>query len=78
MYKVRYLVQVNDGCQWGKDEGWPTLKEAKKEMNQLIKDDKRILKEDGCDGPLGITYRIVKETETDKVVYTEDILEKEV
>ena len=59
---VRYLVQTNDGCQWGRDEGWPTLKQAKKELKELVEEDKRIAKEDGHEGPLGMAYMIVKET----------------
>ena len=63
---TRYKIEVNDGCSWGKDEGYKTLKEAKKELKEIIKEDK----EYGC---AGMTYTIIKEVETENEICYEEV-----
>ena len=68
--RTYYYIEVNDGVQWSKD--LKTLKQAKKELNEIIQEDKL---EFGC----GVgTYRIVKCVETDKTVSESIIKEVEV
>lgn len=64
----RYKIEVNDGCNWGKDEGYKTLKEAKKELKEIIKEDKEF----GC---IGMTYTIIEEVETENKTYYRQVYE---
>lgn len=62
----RYKIEVNDGCNWGKDEGYTTLKEAKKELKEIIEEDK----EYGC---IGMTYTIIEEVEIESTIYYREV-----
>lgn len=74
MRKVYYTINVNDGCPWGRDEGYATLKEAKKELKEIIASDIRCAQEDGCyNGELGMTYYITRNEETDNTIYMDDV-----
>lgn len=65
MKRTYYYIEVNDGVQWSNE--LTTLKQAKKELKDIIEDDKQEL---GC----GVgTYRIVKCVETD-TTYNESII----
>ena len=66
MKKTRYMIEVNDGCPWGDDAGYKTLKEAKKNLREIMQEDSDL----GC---AGMKYIIVKETETDETVYSEEV-----
>jgi hypothetical protein len=74
MRKVYYTIEVNDGCPWGADEGYATIKAAKKDLKEIIEEDIRMCKEDGAwNGELGMTYTIVKNVETDTTICQEDV-----
>ena len=66
MKKTVFKIYVNDGCPWGNDKGYKTLKDAKKDLKDIIQDDK----EYGC---MGMTYFIVRETETDDAIYCDTV-----
>ena len=69
MQRTYYYIEVNDGVKWSTD--LKTLKQAKKELKDIILDDKQEL---GC----GVgTYRIVKCVETDTVISESIICEVE-
>lgn len=60
-----YYIEVNDGVKWSND--LKTLKEARKELKDIIKED---IAELGC----GVgTYRIIKCVETETTI-SEDII----
>lgn len=70
---TRYVIEVNDGCPWGRDGGYPTLEEAKKDLKAIKKEDNEIMREGGYKGPLGMTYYIIKEEEAGTTIYTTEV-----
>lgn len=67
MKRVYYVVEANDGCQVS--DKLDTLKEARKQLKEIIEEDK-----DEFDINEGdIDYYIMKYTETDDVLYWEEI-----
>lgn len=71
MSKISYKVKINDGCPWGKDDGYPTFKEAFKELREIRKEDIKIT---GLRNGAG-NYYIEKCEEIDGVSYTEIVYE---
>lgn len=59
--KTYYIVEANDGCQIGIEQA--TLKAARQELKEIIKEDRAEGLEDG-----DIEYYITKYTETDSTV----------
>lgn len=71
MSKVAYIVKVNDGCTWGNDDGYPTYKEALKELREIRKEDIKIT---GIRSGVG-NYYIEKQEEIDGVTHSEVVYE---
>ena len=72
--KIYFTIEANDGCPWGKDDGYLTLNAAKKDLKEIIKEEINICKADGVwDGKLGMTYTIVKNIVTSKCICKEDV-----
>ena len=64
MPKIYYVVEANDGAPQSRELA--TLKEARKELKELLAEDKK----NGIDGLFD--YYIAKYTETDDTIYCEE------